>query len=64
MQMFVYRPGYRKCDSMALLDMMNQAGYQIIVCHVNYHLREDSDLDQQTVEAYCHRYDLPCYVRN
>ena len=34
------------CDSMALLDMMNQAGYQIIVCHVNYHLREDSDLDQ------------------
>ena len=42
---------------------MNQAGYQIIVCHVNYHLREDSDLDQQTVEAYCHRYDLPCYVR-
>ena len=51
------------CDSMALLDMMNQAGYQIIVCHVNYHLREDSDLDQQTVEAYCHRYDLPCYVR-
>lgn len=48
------------CDSMALLDMMNQAGYQIIVCHVNYHLREDSDLDQQTVEAYCH--DMICLV--
>lgn len=51
------------CDSMALLDMLNQAGYQIIVCHVNYHLREDSTLDQRTVETYCQKYQLPCFVK-
>lgn len=51
------------CDSMALLDIMYNHGYQIVVCHVNYHLREDSDLDQKTVENYCHKHNLPCYVK-
>ena len=51
------------CDSMALLDMMNQLDYQMVVCHVNYHLRSDSDLDQQTVEQYCKEHQIPCFVR-
>ena len=40
------------CDSMALLDIMQKKGYRMVVCHVNYHLRNDSDLDQKTVEDY------------
>lgn len=51
------------CDSMALLDMLYTAGYQIVVCHVNYHLRNDSDLDQITVEQYCQQRHIPCFVR-
>lgn len=51
------------CDSMALLDIMHRAGYSIIVCHVNYHLREDSDLDQKTVEDYCKIHNISCFVK-
>lgn len=51
------------CDSMALLDVMYKRGVKIVVCHVNYHLREDSDLDQETVFKYCSKYQIPFYVR-
>lgn len=51
------------CDSMALLDMMVKAGYRVVVCHVNYHLRNDSDLDQVTVEQYCQEYNIPCFIK-
>lgn len=51
------------CDSMALLDMMVKSGYQVVVCHVNYHLRHDSDLDQATVEQYCNKHKIPCFVK-
>lgn len=51
------------CDSMALLDNMYKKGFKIVVCHVNYHLRDDSDLDQETVLQYCSKYQIPCYVR-
>ncbi len=51
------------CDSMALLDIMQKKGYRIIVCHVNYHLRNDSDLDQKTVEDYCKKHNIRCFVK-
>lgn len=51
------------CDSMALLDMMYQRGYQTVVCHVNYHLRHDSDLDQETVTKYCHERKIPLFIK-
>lgn len=51
------------CDSMALLDAMYNRGFKIVVCHVNYHLRDDSDLDQETVKEYCSKYQIPFYVR-
>ncbi|MCV3728493.1 tRNA lysidine(34) synthetase TilS [Ureaplasma miroungigenitalium] len=47
-------------DSMAMLDMYRK---QIkAVCHVNYHMREDSDNDMQIVEEYCHKYNIECYI--
>ena len=51
------------CDSMALLDAMYNKGIKVVVCHVNYHLRDDSDLDQETVSNYCSKYQIPLYVR-
>ena len=48
---------------MALLDIMQKKGYRIIVCHVNYHLRNDSDLDQKTVEDYCKKHNIRCFVK-
>ena len=51
------------CDSMYLMEHMRLAGYRFCVAHVNYHYREDSDLDQELVEKYCHRYGIPCFVK-
>lgn len=50
-------------DSMALLDTLQKLGYRIAVCHVNYHLRHDSNQDQQIVENYCEKHQIPCYCR-
>lgn len=51
-------------DSMALLDMLYRANYRIVVAHVNYNFRHDSNLDQKTVEDYCHQRNISCFVKN
>ena len=33
-------------DSMALLDMLYKQDFKLIVCHVNYKTREESDLEE------------------
>lgn len=45
-------------DSMALLDMVRKNGYNFVVCLVNYHKREDSDLDYEVVRTYCDKYQI------
>jgi len=50
-------------DSMSLLDILQKQGYQLFVCHINYHLRHDSDIDQQLVETYCKRYNIPFFCK-
>lgn len=50
-------------DSMALLDMLYKKQYQVVVCHVNYHLRHDSNVDQQLVATYCKQKGIPCYIK-
>lgn len=49
-------------DSMALLDLYksNIVG----VCHVNYHKRPDSNLDQQIVQDFCDKHNLKLSVLN
>lgn len=46
------------CDSMALLDMLVKEGYHVIVAHVNYHKREDSDVDMKLVLQYALKHHL------
>jgi tRNA(Ile)-lysidine synthase len=50
-------------DSMSLLDILQKQGYQLHVCHVNYHLRNDSNEDQILVKNYCEQHYTPCYVK-
>lgn len=45
-------------DSMFLLDNMRQLGYNLVVAHVNYKKREDSDFDEKIVRNYCQKYSL------
>lgn len=50
-------------DSMALLDLLRLAKYHVVVAHVNYHVRSDSDLDTALVKDYCEKYQLPLEVK-
>ncbi|MFV0394549.1 MAG: tRNA lysidine(34) synthetase TilS [Coprobacillaceae bacterium] len=50
-------------DSMALLDILQKQQYHLIVCHVNYHLRHDSNEDQTLVETYCKTHNIPCFIK-
>lgn len=49
-------------DSMALLNMLYEDGYRLVVAHVNYHKRAQSNLEQSGLEQYCLGRDIPLYV--
>ncbi len=49
-------------DSMALLDIIYHIGLKLIVCHVNYHWRDDSDNDELIVRDYCQKHKLECQI--
>ena len=51
-------------DSMALFYMLKEEGYKFAVAHVNYHLREESDLEQEQLEAYCAKNNVQLYVKD
>lgn len=50
-------------DSMALLDLLRVDGFRCVVCHVNYHVRDDSDLDTDLVKNYCLKYQIPLEIK-
>ncbi|CFW92838.1 tRNA(Ile)-lysidine synthase [endosymbiont DhMRE of Dentiscutata heterogama] len=49
-------------DSLFLLEKMRLAGYNLVVAHINYHKRENSDYDEKIVKNYCQKYSLPCEI--
>jgi tRNA(Ile)-lysidine synthase len=50
-------------DSVALLDMMQRAGYDIGVAHCNFHLRPgDCDRDEAFVREQAEERGVPCFV--
>ena len=51
-------------DSMALFYMLKEEGYKFAVAHVNYHLREESNLEQEQLEAYCAKNNVQLYVKD
>ena len=50
-------------DSMALLDMLVKEKYNLVVCHVNYKTRKESDHEQDIITRYCAKYNIPLYVK-
>ena len=40
-------------DSMALLDMLYNKGKKLVVCHVNYNVRDSALRDENIVKGYC-----------
>ncbi|MDD3207229.1 MAG: tRNA lysidine(34) synthetase TilS [Bacilli bacterium] len=45
-------------DSMALLHLLMKETLKIVVCHVNYHKRNISDLEEQSLRNFCVEHNL------
>lgn len=50
-------------DSMALLYMLKNEGYNFSVAHVNYHLRKESDIEQIKLTNYCEQNNIELFVK-
>ena len=49
-------------DSMALLSMLTKLNYKLVICHVNYHKRKESNFEECKVKEYAKVHNLPCEV--
>ena len=50
-------------DSMSLVHVLHNLGYNVVVAHINYKLRgKDSDKDQKLVHSYCEKLGLPFHL--
>lgn len=49
-------------DSMALLNMLYKLGYHLVICHVNYHKRKESNYEQEEIEKYSKERNIPLHV--
>lgn len=53
-------------DSMAMLHILNQLSpklhFQIIVAHINHGIREEATEDEQYVEKWCQKFQIPFYA--
>ena len=49
-------------DSMVLLDLLLNAGYEVIIAHVNHHKREESEIEEQALRALASKNNMMIYV--
>ncbi len=49
-------------DSMSLFDLLIKNNYKFFVCHCNYHLREESDLEENELRKYCEKNNIQLFV--
>ena len=50
-------------DSMALLNVLINLKYKVVVAHINHGLREEADEETQFVQNFCKEKNIPCYVK-
>jgi len=56
-------------DSICMLDILrrikeeNKINFDIIVCHINHMIRVEATADEQYVENYCRKYDIPFFTK-
>lgn len=49
-------------DSMALLNMLIEEGYDVVVAHVNYHKRDASNFEEESLRKYCKDHNVQIEV--
>lgn len=50
-------------DSLSLLYILHELGFDICVAHVNHGLRENANIDEEFVIDFCKKIDVPCFVK-
>lgn len=50
-------------DSISLLNILYELKYNICVAHINHGLRENAFVDQEYVENFCKKRNIPCFVK-
>ena len=51
-------------DSMALLNLLLNGGYNFAVAHVNYGLREEARFETENLVDFCSKNSIKIYVKN
>ena len=51
-------------DSMALFYLLLIGGFKFSVAHVNYHLRKESDLEEDKLRKYCAKNNIELFVKD
>lgn len=49
-------------DSMCLLNILYELNYSLIICHVNYHKRKESNYEQEKIAEYAKERNIPFFV--
>ena len=50
-------------DSLALLSVLSELGYDVFVAHINHGLRETAKADEDFVCKFCNEQNIPCFVK-
>lgn len=50
-------------DSISLLNILYELGYNICTAHVNHGLRENAENDEKYVTKFCKAKDIPCFIK-
>ena len=50
-------------DSISLLNILHELGYNICTAHINHGLRENAENDEKYVVEFCEKRNIPCFVK-
>lgn len=50
-------------DSISLLNILYELGYNICTAHVNHGLRENAENDEKYVIDFCEKRNIPCFIK-
>ena len=50
-------------DSISLLNILHELGYNICTAHINHGIRENADNDERFVKEFCEIRNIPCFIK-
>lgn len=50
-------------DSITLLNILFELGYNVCAAHINHGIRENADNDEKFVKNFCAERNIPCFVK-